>query len=56
MMKLSAELRSKPGWWALYKDKDVIKQWTKDVLRKTWSVGPASNNIRVGLGRHQVRR
>ena len=55
MMRLSAELRAHPDWWLLYEHEETKKRWMEDAMGKTWSVGPASNNIRMGLGRHQVR-
>ena len=51
MVKLSAELRSRNGWWKKYKDPEVRKQWSKEALNKQIRAG---KHALLTLEEHQV--
>jgi len=34
MCALSNDIRERPNWWEEAKDKGVVEEWRKDVLRK----------------------
>ncbi|THH10277.1 hypothetical protein EW145_g1442 [Phellinidium pouzarii] len=54
MTRLSAELRSKRGWWLVFDDPATRQRWYEEAANKTWRVGPMPNNIEVGLAKHQI--
>ncbi|KAH8117208.1 hypothetical protein DFH11DRAFT_988750 [Phellopilus nigrolimitatus] len=54
MTRLSAELRSEQGWWLRFQNQEMRQKWIQEAANKTWRVGPISNNIKVGLAKHQI--
>lgn len=54
MSALSAELRSRPGWWTSYTLPNILAAWTEEALKRRWRVGPKESQIEIILTEHQV--